>query len=76
MLGDPRHTAGRALSAWLYRELVDLDGLLYPSRFTQGTCLAIFDRAVTGLRVEDVVPLMLDPCVVSVLDDYRIELLE
>ena len=75
VLGDPRHAAGRALSAWLHREIEDLDGLLYPSRFTQGTCVAIFDRSVDRLQVEDVMPLMLDPGVATVLDDYGIELL-
>lgn len=75
VLGDPRHAAGRALSAWLHREIETLDGLVYPSRFTQATCLAIFDRAVDRLRVEEVMPLMRDPGVPTVLDDYGIELL-
>ena len=46
---DRRHAAGRALSAVLYRDVPEADGILYESRFVGTGCLALFDRALNRL---------------------------
>ena len=47
---DRRHAAGRALSAVLYRDVTEADGILYESRFVGTGCVALFDRALGRLE--------------------------
>ena len=43
------HHAGQALSEALYADMPDVDGILFNSRLTKGSCVAIYDRALTDL---------------------------
>lgn len=45
------HAAGRALAQSIYDEHSFVDGIIYDSRLTGGTCLAIFDRACDSLSL-------------------------
>ena len=49
-----RHfAAGQALGKALCEEHKDVDGFIYASRLTGDDCIAVFDRAVGKLRVDD-----------------------
>ena len=74
VIHDAHHAAGRALSAAVYSDLPDVDGILYPSRFTTETCVAVFDRAIHKLQAADVAPLMALSGLEEVLSDYEITL--
>lgn len=41
------HTAGQYFSEFVYKQMPDVDGFLYASRFTEQLCVAVYDRAVT-----------------------------
>lgn len=43
------YTAGQALSSTVNSEMPDIDGILFQSRLTTGGCVAIYDRAFSGL---------------------------
>ena len=74
VIHDAHHAAGRALSAAVHGDLPDVDGIVYPSRFTAETCVAVFDRAIHKLRATDVAPLMTVASFEEVLSDYEITL--
>ena len=74
VIHDAHHAAGRALSAVVYGDLPDVDGILYPSRFTTETCVAVFDRAIHKLQATDAAPLMALSGLGEVLSDYEITL--
>ena len=69
---DARHQAGRKLSAELYAQVPDADGILYLSRFTGDACVAVFDRALTKLTVLSVASLIEYEEFFDALDDYGI----
>jgi len=46
---DTNHAAGRALSAAIYAIVPEADGLVFPSRFTGHTCIAVFGHAVIAV---------------------------
>lgn len=49
-----RHfAAGQALGRAVYEEHKDVDGFIYASRLTGDDCIAVFDRAVGKLRVDE-----------------------
>lgn len=76
VIGDRRHAAGQALSGALYRGLEEADGILYPSRFTNAPCAAVFDRAVDRLRVRSVESLMEQLPVLDAIEEFDIVLVE
>ena len=43
------HTVGQAFSQAVYDQMVDVDAILFDSRLTTGTCVAIYDRAFSAL---------------------------
>ena len=72
---DPRHAEGQGLSQATYNVAPEIDGFLYPSWRTEENCIAIFDRAIPKLAVEDVMPLAEHSGLLPALDDYRVALL-
>lgn len=40
------HQAGQYFSEFVYKQMPDVDGILYASRFTEQLCVAVYDRAV------------------------------
>jgi len=48
------------------------DGIIYPSRLSGQTNLAVFDHAIVKLKVAQVVRLMAAPGLSSVLNDLKI----
>lgn len=47
--GARAHTMGQALSKTVHTEMPAVDGLLFTSRLTSRRCVAVFDRAFTGV---------------------------
>ena len=43
------YRAGQYFSEFVYAEMADVDGLFYPSRFTEMLCIAVYDRAIPKL---------------------------
>jgi hypothetical protein len=43
------HTSGQAVSEAVHAEMPDVDGILFNSRLTTGSCVAIYDRAFSAL---------------------------
>ena len=43
------HTSGQAFSEAVYKEMPDVDGILFKSRLTDGGCAAVYDRAFPEL---------------------------
>ena len=74
VIHDAHHAAGRALSAAIYGDLPDVDGIPYPSRFTTETCVAVFDRAIHKLQATEVAPLIAAAGFEDLLSDYGITL--
>ena len=72
VIGDRRHAAGQALSGALYRSVDEADGILYPSRFTNAACVAVFDRGIDRLRVRGVEPLVEQAPVLDAIDEFDI----
>jgi RES domain len=68
------HAAGRALARALYDHHAGVDGIWYSSRLTGGSCVALFDRAVTKLEVFSTTDLNQHPLLPDVLDDHHIKL--
>ena len=74
---DSNHAAGRALSAAVHAGVPKAYGLLFASRFTGDTCVAVFDRAFDKLRllgIDD--QLVRHAGFLDALDDYDIVLTE
>lgn len=71
---DSNHTAGRTLSAAIYADLPNADGLLFRSRFTDHLCVALFDRALKKLAVQQVAPLIEHADFLDALDEYDVVL--
>jgi len=40
------HTSGQFFSEFVYEHMTSIDGLIYPSRFTECPCVAVYDRAI------------------------------
>jgi len=69
------HRLGRAFSEDLYRAAPDVDAILYPSRLTNGPCLAVYDRATPKLSAAALRPLANQPELITVLKALNIELI-
>jgi len=76
VVADRRHAAGQALSRALYHNLDEADGILYPSRFTNAPCAAVFDRALGKLRVRTVEPLIEQAPVLDAIDEFDLVLID
>lgn len=64
-VGAKHHGAGQEISKHLYEDFPDIDGILYESRLSKGSCAVVYDRAITHkLRAERVMRLS---------DTYRID---
>lgn len=50
-------TKSRQLSRAIHRNPSGIDGILYASRLTSGQCLAIYDRALSKLTIDQETPL-------------------
>ena len=72
---DPRHAEGQGLSQATYNVAPEVDGFVYPSWHTAENCIAIFDRAIPKLAVEDVMPLAEHSGLLPALDRYGVTLL-
>ena len=73
---DGNHAAGRALSAAVHAGVPEADGILFASRFTGDTCVAVFDRGFGKLRALDIAELVRHVEFLDALDDYGIVLTE
>ena len=71
---DGNHAAGRVLSAAVHAGVPEADGILFASRFTGDSCVAVFDRAFGKLRVLSVAELVRHVEFLDALDDYDIVL--
>ncbi|MGE5501167.1 MAG: RES family NAD+ phosphorylase [Ignavibacteriales bacterium] len=52
------HTVGQAFSQAVHDELANVDAILFDSRLTTGTCVAIYDRAFSALSATVPIGLM------------------
>ena len=73
---DGNHAAGRALSAAVHAGVPEADGMLFVSRFTGDSCVAVFDRAFGRLRTLGMAELVRYVEFLDALDDYDIVLTE
>ena len=72
-----RHfAAGQALGRAVYEEHRQVDGFIYSSRLTGDECVAVFDRAVSKLRVIDACELKDHAELPGVLERNKIVLLD
>jgi RES domain len=72
-----RHfAAGQALGRAVYEEHADVDGFIYASRLTGDDCIAVFDRAVQKLRVDEACELKDQSELPSVLERNKVILVE
>ena len=73
---DGNHAAGRALSAAVHAGVPEADGCLFASRFTDDTCVAVFERAFGRLATLVIADLVRHTEFLDALDDYDIVLTE
>ncbi|WP_439478372.1 RES family NAD+ phosphorylase [Brevundimonas sp.] len=52
------HTAGQALSEAVHAAMPDVDAILFDSRLTSGTCVAIYERALPTLSANPPIGLL------------------
>jgi hypothetical protein len=52
------HTLGQALSEAVHAEMPNIDGILFNSRLTTGSCVAIYDRAFAALSTTPPIALL------------------
>ena len=72
-----RHfAAGQALGRAVHEEHADVDGLIYASRLTGDDCIAVFERAIGKLKVDEACEKKGHPELPSVLERNKIVLLE
>jgi hypothetical protein len=45
--------ASRRLAKAIHENKADFDGILYGSRITTGQCIAVFDRGLSKLKIDD-----------------------
>ena len=45
-----RHDDGQYFAEFVYANMPSVDGVLYRSRFTEGHCIAVFDRGIDRLE--------------------------
>jgi hypothetical protein len=69
------HGQGRRFSEALHALAPGVDGILYPSRLTNGASMAIYERAVSKLRSSPVSPLIDQPTLVPALRALNIMIL-
>ncbi len=70
-----RHqTLARRWSLAFYEHASQPDGIIYPSRLNGATNLAIYDRAITRLRLQRVVTLLGAPGLAQILEDFKVGL--
>jgi len=71
----PRSTNQALARRWslaFYQHPSQPDGIIYPSRLNEDTCVAIYDRAVGKLREVSSAPLIEAPGFAEVLDDLLV----
>lgn len=73
---DGNHSAGRALLAAGHADVPEAAGIAFASRFTGGTCIAVFDRAFGKFKLLGVDELVHDVGFLDALDDYETTLTE
>jgi hypothetical protein len=72
-----RHfAAGQALGKAVYEEHKEVDGFIYASRLTGDDCIAVFERAVKKLRVDDACELKDHAELPTVLKKNRVVLVD
>jgi hypothetical protein len=71
-----RQTLARAWSVAFHEHPEKPDGIIYPSRLNGHASLAVFDRAVTKLRLARKMTLIAAPGLASVLNDLRVSVVE
>jgi hypothetical protein len=72
-----RHfAAGQALGKAVYEEHKDVDGFIYASRLTGDDCIAVFDRAVTKLRVDEACELKDQAALPAALERNKVVLVD
>ncbi len=69
------HKAGRAFSARVFEQAPGVDGLLYSSRLTGGSCVVVYERAVAKLEGGPVVELSRLPQLAPALTELNVELI-
>jgi hypothetical protein len=67
--------AGRAFSEALYAQAPDIDGIVYKSRLTNGSCIAVYDRAITKLAAGNVEPLITQRALIPALKQLNVTVL-
>ena len=69
---DGNHGTGRALSGAVHGDVPEADGFLFASRFTDDSCVAIFERAFGRLRESGIAELIRHVGFLEALDGYDI----
>lgn len=70
-----RQTLARKWSVAIYDHPERPDGIIYPSRLSGATNIALYDRAIAKLSPVRVLPLIAAPGLAAVLNDLRIALI-
>jgi hypothetical protein len=69
------HKAGRAFSEVLYAQAPGIDGILYQSRLTNGSCIAVYDRGVAKLAAGNLEPLITQQALIPALNHLNVTVL-
>lgn len=69
------HKAGRAFSERVYAESSSIDGILFASRLTNASCIAVYDRAVGKLDAGVVQPLIRQRLLIPALQTLNVEVI-
>lgn len=72
VIHDQDHTQGQMLSDFVYHHLPDVDGILYPSWFTQEDCVALYERGLDKIAHIHTMPLINHKAVMETLDRYKV----
>ncbi len=70
------HQAGQYFSEFIYKEMPDVGGMLYSSRFTEQLCVAIYDRVIlTKLSAGSAAPKLTKSLLGPVMAPWNIQVL-
>lgn len=69
--GAQNQTHGQHFAEFVYANMPTVDGVLYQSRFTARDCVAVFDRAIGRLQVDQLVPVDRD-LVANALEGWNV----
>lgn len=74
VLRNTDHRSGRAFARNLHKYRIEVDAILYPSRFNTALCIGVFDRAISKLEPSVKIPLHRHPDTEGVLKLFNLKI--